>query len=33
MIGNLNDKEYIEIVGNVVKEIEGKTLHYTNSIY
>ena len=33
MIRNLNDKKYIEIVGNVVKEMGGKTLHYTDSIY
>lgn len=29
----INDAEYIEILGNLAKEMNGRTFHYTDSIY
>lgn len=33
MLDKLGDKEYMEIVDTITKELDGKRLHYTNSIY
>ncbi len=33
MLQYLNNMEYIEVLGNVAKEMDGKTFHYTDSIY
>lgn len=33
MLDCLGDAEYLEIVGSIAREIGGKTLHYTDSVY
>ncbi len=33
MLDYLGNKEYVEAVGDIVRELNGKTLHYTDSIY
>lgn len=33
MMDELEDDEFLEVMGNIVEEIGGKTLHYTDSIY